>query len=179
MTQNTAARQSFQPNKADVIIVLGAAVWAGGIPSPALLRRVLHALDLFKRGLSDILLVSGGIGKNPPSEAEIMRRIAIEHGVAADQIIMEDTAKTTFDSAVACSRIIYSHGWSKALLVTDRYHMTRSAVLFRLCGVNVHCSPAEHRGFGPRRWKWWYWHLREFMALPWSILRFYAHKIKR
>ncbi len=35
----------------DVIVVLGAAVWPGGQPSPALQRRILHAVDLLAAGL--------------------------------------------------------------------------------------------------------------------------------
>jgi len=176
---DNASRKSAPPDKADAIIVLGAKVWAGGQPSPALLRRTLHAVDLFQRGRAEVLIFSGGIKKNPPSEADVMRRIAVERGVCEDNIVMENTARTTLDSAVACSRIIRRNGWSTALLVTDRYHMIRSTILFRLCGVKVSCSPAQYREFGPKRWKWWYWHLRELLALPWSLVRIYAQKIKK
>lgn len=171
--------KSLSPDKSDVIIVLGAKVRTGGLPSPALRRRILHAVDLFQRGFSDVLIVSGGIGKHPPSEAEMMKRIAVEHGVPQEKIVMEDTAKTTLDSAVACARMIRRNGWSTALLVTDRFHMLRSAILFRLCGAKVNCSPAEYHGIGPSTWKWWYWYVREFLALQRSIFRFYARKARR
>ena len=165
-----------QPDKADVIIVLGAAVWAGGVPSPALRRRVLHAVELFQRGLSDALIVSGGIGKNPPSEARIMRRLAQKHGISEDKIVMEESARSTLDSAVVCSQILRKNRWSRALLVTDCYHITRAAILFRLCGIDVALSTPEFMGFGPQRWKWWAWHFREFMALLWNLLRFFIRR---
>jgi len=179
MTSVAASRPSFRPDKSDVIIVLGAKIRPGGLASPALRRRMLHAIDLFQRGLSDVLIVSGGMGEHPPSEAEMMRRIAVEHGVPQEKIVMEDTAETTLDSALACSRMIRRSSWSTALLVTDRFHMTRSAVLFRLCGVNIRCSPAKDRTFGPKRWKWWYWHLRELIALPWSLGCLFIRRVKR
>ena len=47
----------------DVIVVLGAAVWPGAQPSPALQRRILHAVDLLQRGYAAHLLVTGGVGK--------------------------------------------------------------------------------------------------------------------
>jgi vancomycin permeability regulator SanA len=171
-----ASNKLHQPEKADVIIVLGAAVWAGGVPSPALRRRIMHAVELFHRGLSDVMIVSGGVGRNPPSEARIMRRLALEHGVSDDKIVMEESAQSTLDSALACSQIFQKNRWSRVLLVTDCYHITRAAILFRLFGINVTCSPPEFVGFGPHRWKWWAWHFREFMALFWSLVRYYARR---
>ena len=55
----------------DVIVVLGAAVWPGGQPSPALQRRVMHAVDLMQRGYAAYLLVTGGMGQYPPTEASV------------------------------------------------------------------------------------------------------------
>ncbi|OEU68069.1 MAG: hypothetical protein BBJ57_11840 [Desulfobacterales bacterium PC51MH44] len=173
----TSLSPLLKPEKTDVIVVLGAAVWPGGIPSPSLRRRVLHAVELLQCGRSDVIIFSGGIGKNPPSEAQIMRQLAIEHGVSKDDIIIEEAAKSTFDSAVACSWIICENGWATALIVTDRYHLIRSAFLFRRFGIRVICSAPEDSGFGPRRWKWWYLYTREFLAFPWSIFRVYARKI--
>ena len=60
------------PRAYDVIVVLGAAVWPGGQPSPALQCRVLHAVDLLQRGYALHLLVTGGVGQYPPAEAEVM-----------------------------------------------------------------------------------------------------------
>ena len=169
-----ASNKSRTPDTTDVIIVLGAAVWAGGVPSPALRRRVMHAVGLFHQGLSDVLIVSGGVGKNPPSEARIMRRLALEQGVSEDKIVMEESAQSTLDSAMACSRILQKNGWSRAVLVTDRYHITRAAILFRLFGINVTCSTPDFVRCGPQRWKWWAWHFREFIALLWNLFRYYT-----
>jgi len=166
-------------HQTDVIIVLGAAVWAGGVPSPALRRRVLHAVDLLRHQRSNVLIVSGGLGKYPPSEAQIMKRLAIEQGISESKIVMEESARSTLDSAVACARILRKNQWSRALLVTGQYHIIRSFLLFRLLGVAVVCSTPKLGGFGPRQLKWWAWHFREFMALLWSLLRYCARKAFR
>jgi vancomycin permeability regulator SanA len=170
------SNKSHKPDTTDVIIVLGAAIWAGGVPSPALRRRVMHAVALFHQGVSDVMIVSGGIGKNPPSEARIMRRLALEHGISKDKIVMEESAQSTLDSAMACSQILQKNSWSRAVLVTDCYHITRAAILFRLFGINVTCSTPDFGGFGPQRWQWWAWHFREFMALLWNLLRFFRRR---
>src|SRR5919202_4116394 len=87
------------PLSYDVIVVLGAAVWPGGQPSPALRRRVLHAVDLLQRGHALHLLVTGGVGKYAPAEAEVMQRVAVAHGVPPPRVLCEDQATSTFESA--------------------------------------------------------------------------------
>ena len=163
--------KSHESKQADVIVVLGAAVWEGGRPSPTLRRRILHGIELLKRDRSDILLLTGGIGKNPPSEAQVMKRIAIEKGVTEDQIIVEESAKSTLDSAYACSKIIRINGWSSALIVTDRYHVLRSVFLFRQFGIRVFFSTPEDVGFTVKSWKFWYRYSREFLSFPWNLFR--------
>ncbi len=119
----------------DAIVVLGAAVWKGGQPSPALRRRVLHAVALLKQDRSRVLLVSGGLGRHPPTEAEVMRDLAVAEGVAAESIIVEDRATTTFESVLECSRILHQKKWSSAIVVTDPYHLFRAIVVFRCFGI--------------------------------------------
>src|SRR5215211_7207081 len=79
----------------DVIVVLGAAVWSDGQPSPALQRRILHAVDLLQRGYAGYLLVTGGVGKYPPAEAAVMQRLAVAHGIPFQHILCEDQATST------------------------------------------------------------------------------------
>src|SRR5215467_5275333 len=83
------------PLSYDVIVVLGAAVWPGEQPSPALQRRVLHAVDLLQRGYAAYLLVTGGVGKYPPAEAVVMQRLAVAHGILPQHILCEDQATST------------------------------------------------------------------------------------
>jgi len=160
-----------------VIVVLGAAVRAGGRPSPTLRRRVIHAVHLFQQGFSDFLIFTGGIGRHPPSEAEVMRRLAAEHGIPDDRLILEETAGSTLDSAFACSRIIREKGWSTAFVVSDRYHLFRSVSLFRRLGIQAYGSaPAEGKPHA-RFWRLRYTVLREWIAFPWSLIRLYVRRI--
>ena len=86
----------------DAIVVLGAAVWPGGQPSPTLQRRVMHAVDLLQRGYAAYLLVTGGVGKYPPTEAEVMQRLAVAHGIPRRCVLREEQATSTFESAMLC-----------------------------------------------------------------------------
>ena len=154
----------------DVIVVLGAAVWPGGQPSPALRRRVLHAVDLLQRGYAPHLLVTGGVGKHPPAEAEVMQHIAVAHGIPHASIVLEDQATSTFESAWRCRDMLWQRGWSRALIVTDRFHLTRALVAFRSVGIRATGSAAP----GKPAWRLSqrvYYRLREGLALAWYLGR--------
>lgn len=62
-----------ESQRADVIIVLGAAEYRGR-PSPVLRARLNHALLLYLRGLAPYLLTTGGAGGDPVyTEGEVGR----------------------------------------------------------------------------------------------------------
>src|SRR4051794_31314946 len=65
--------QQERAKKADAIVVLGARVLPGGIPSGALRARVEKAVELYKKGYAPKLIFSGGVGHNGPSEAQVGR----------------------------------------------------------------------------------------------------------
>ena len=154
----------------DVIVVLGAAVWPGGQPSPALQRRILHAVDLLQRGYAAALLVTGGVGKYPPAEAAVMQHLAMAHGVLPQHILCEDQATSTFESAVLCCSILQQRGWSHALVVTDRYHLPRALLAFWSCGLRAVGSAAPGKP-ARRLWRRWYYYSREALALLWYFVR--------
>ena len=163
----------------DVIIVLGAAIWPDGQPSPILRRRMAHAVDLFDAKVGRYLLLTGGLGRYPPSEAYVMRQLALAAGVPAAQIVMEDQARSTFDSALRCARIWQQKGWKAALLVTDGYHLPRALFTFRAFGIQVAGSAPAGSQSIRRRWKHWYQvSLREVLAFVWYSCRIVSWKIR-
>ena len=158
------------PTAYDVIVVLGAAVWPDGRPSPALQRRVMHAVDLLQQGSAVYLLVTGGLGKYPPAEAEVMQRLAMAHGIPTENILCEDQATSTFASALRCCDILRQRGWSRVLVVTDRYHLPRALFAFRSCGLRAVGSAAPGKP-ARRLWRRWYYYLREGLAYLWYLVR--------
>ncbi len=155
----------------DVVIVLGAAVWAGGKPSPALLRRARHGAGLVLAGAAPVLMVTGGVGFHPPAEALVMRDIALEAGLGEDAIVIEDTAPDTLGSGRACAVLMRSRGWSRALIVTDDFHLPRSLLIFRWLGIAVRGSAPAVSADGPGWLNRGYYWLRELVAMPWTVLR--------
>lgn len=114
-----------------------------------------------------MLLLSGG-GAGPEPEALVMRRAAIACGVPEAALLIEPRSRDTLGNAQETARLLQTHGWRKIVLVTDRTHLPRAALLFRLAGVRVAArsgvssgSPALELSIA----------LREALALLPSVLR--------
>jgi len=154
----------------DAVVVFGAAVWPNGRPSPALRRRTLHAVSLVKSGLAGHLLVTGGTGKHPPSEARVMKHIAQAHGLSSELIFTEETGTSTFHSARECRKIMRRNRWSSALIVTDPYHIPRACFIFRSLGFKADGSAPAGGKESNRSWRWCLYYVREFLAFPWYCI---------
>ncbi len=128
---------------ADVIVLLGSQVFAGGKPGPSLERRAQHAAVLYKRGLAGNIICSGGVGDNPPAEAIVACRRVIELGVPKAAILYEDRSHSTEENAAYSAAIMREHGWQSAILVTDGFHLLRSTTMFQRAGITVYPSPAQ------------------------------------
>ena len=67
----------------DVIIILGAKPLSGGLPGPAIERRVTHGVKLYAAGRAPNVLKSGGVTQGVVPEAEIMAKVAAGSAVTA------------------------------------------------------------------------------------------------
>ena len=108
-----------------------------------------------------------------------MQRLALDQGVSADRILLEPTAASTLDSAIACTQIMATHQWSRVLVVSDQYHLLRAVLLFRQLGVEATGSAPDLQGWDIPRTTWYCQQGREVLALPWSLLRLWRRKIGR
>lgn len=127
---------------ADAIIVLGAAQYNGS-PSPVLKARLDHAAMLFAEGYANIIVTTGGYGPDPNfSEAHVGARYLSNHGVDASQIMTEQGSGSTHATVLAASRLMHSHGWTRAIVVSDGFHLHRLKRMFEANDIEVYTSPA-------------------------------------
>lgn len=159
----------------DAIVVLGAAVYAGGRPSPALRRRMAHAAALYRAGVADCLILTGGTGQHSPTEAVVMQRLAVADGVLPAHLILEETATDTLANARACAAILKQRGWRRVVVVTDRYHLPRALLAFRHYGIAASVAAPPRPCTGIRDGIPW---LRELVALPWYLLRMAGERLR-
>ncbi|MBV8735709.1 MAG: YdcF family protein [Alphaproteobacteria bacterium] len=116
--------------KADAIVVLGCRSLS------RLRRRLELAIEVFREGAAPALLLSGG-GSGAEPEAEIMRRTALTHGVPAAALLVETVSRDTLGNARYSAALLLARDWRRIVLVTDRTHLPRAALLFRLAGLEV------------------------------------------
>jgi uncharacterized SAM-binding protein YcdF (DUF218 family) len=146
-------------------VVFGAAVLAGGRPSPALARRTDHAAELALAGAVDRVLVSGGLGRHPPAEARVMADRLLAAGVEPARIARDETATTTMATARAVAVWCRSHPDVTAVVgVTDRCHAPRARLALWAHGLPARMTwPAPARVGGGARLRAW---RREAVGLP-------------
>jgi uncharacterized SAM-binding protein YcdF (DUF218 family) len=126
----------------DAVVVPGCAVLRNGEPSSPLRRRTLDAVAIWKASGARFLVLTGGVGVHPPSEAEAAAGLAKVAGVPADALLLEDRSTNTWQNAFYSSKL-ESQGTSisewRILVVTDGYHTWRCKCQFSryFSAVNV------------------------------------------
>jgi uncharacterized SAM-binding protein YcdF (DUF218 family) len=131
----------------DAIIVLGAPADTDGNPSPIQLARITEAVHEYERGVAPRLIVSGGIDADRPMEAEVMARTAEAQGIPASAIFEEGKATDTIQNGCYSVRIMQSHGWHSAEVVSSANHLPRAGLIFSELPVQwrTHAAPPlEH-----------------------------------
>jgi uncharacterized SAM-binding protein YcdF (DUF218 family) len=162
------------PVRFDVIVVLGAALRPDGRPSPTVVRRVRHAMRLLRERRADRLLLSGGVGRHPPAEAHAMRGLALHAGAPPDALLLDDESTSTWENARNSARIMRAHGWTRALVVTDAYHLRRALFAFWAWGVDAAGSASAGRLRAYNLYGRYYHWAREGAALAWYAVRVFC-----
>lgn len=155
----------------EVAVVLGTQVLDGGRPSRPLAARTLHAAGLYAGGGIRLLIATGGVGRHPPSEAEVMERLLRRAGVPGEAILTEEEAQSTRESACRVAQIAEERRMGEVVLVTDPLHCVRSVEAFRAEGLQAYASPVYSspmwRSRRLRRGQF----AREMVALVWYRMR--------
>lgn len=112
----------------DAIVVAGCRVRPDGTASPALKRRTELAVELWREGRAPKIVLTGGVGKNPPSEARAAAAYAKGLGVPDDALVLEEKSTSTDENARYAADLI---GRQRVLVVTDAYHVFRAERVFR------------------------------------------------
>ena len=129
---------------ADAAVVFGARVYASGIPSPLLADRIATAVQLYRSGLVDTIVMSGGDGADGFNEADVMRDEAVAAGVDPGAILV-DPAGTTTEATVDHTVALLgrpSAGPLRLIAVSQAYHLPRIQLAFSALGIDVLTVPA-------------------------------------
>ncbi|WP_166416493.1 YdcF family protein [Cochlodiniinecator piscidefendens] len=156
----------------DVIILLGACVWADGKPSPSLVRRTLYAAKLWHAAPDSIVITTGRIGPlSPPSQAQVAADILTQQGVPNTHIYLDHASANTYENLKFGLELLPRETINKITITSDAYHLPRAYVTARALGYLVTTAgPRYHLGQAglPTHLKMV---LREMIALPFYAVR--------
>lgn len=141
-----------------IAIVFGAKVWENGEPSHALEDRVVTAVELYRAGRVNKLLMSGDNPTPAYDEPTAMKNAAMKLGVPEENIVLDFAGRRTYDT---CYRAKEVFEVKKAILVTQEFHQARAIYLCNSMGVDSLGIKANRRTYlGERRWA-----IREFFSI--------------
>ncbi len=150
-----------------VALVLGAEVYADGQPSRYLRARLDVAHRLFEAGKVKAILVSGD-GTRHYNETDGMRHYLVERGIPQAKIVGDYAGFDTYDSCVRAKKVF---GVSKAIVVSQTYHLPRALAICRAIGIEAWGVGDESVKTNQQMWS--YGTFREFGAnlkMVWDVL---------
>lgn len=161
-----AWERNDQARPAGAIVVLGAAQYVGR-PSPVLRARLDHAIELWRRNLAPIMIVTGGTGTgDTTSEAAVSQRYAARNGVPIARILLETEGRTTSQSMEGVAALMSGRGRRDVLLVSDPFHMLRLTIVARRHGLIPYSSPTPTSPIAANRSARWRYALSESIKAP-------------
>lgn len=151
----TVAIQSLQP--ADCVIVPGALVYGNRVPSPILQDRLDVALQVYRTGITNRIIVSGDHGSKDYDEVNVMRQYLIGKGVPAEHIFMDHAGFDTFDTLYRARDVFQV---KRAVVVTQTFHLNRALYIGEQLGLTVQGVASDLQVYQKDA----YYRLREYPA---------------
>ena len=133
----TNNRRYFQAEKVPsepVAIVFGAGVWADGTPTPMLADRVEGAVELYRLGRVNKILMTGDNATPEYNEVVAMQQYAERLGVPSQDIKLDYAGFSTYES---CYRAKVIFGVERAVLITQKYHLPRAVYTCNQLGIQA------------------------------------------
>jgi SanA protein len=141
-----------------LVIVFGAGYWPSGRLSDALADRMDTAIDLYRAGKVNKLLLTGDNRFVDYNEPAVMAEYALARGVPRQDLVLDYAGRRTYDS---CYRAAAIFGVERAVLVTQAFHLPRALYTCDRLGLDVVGVAADRHRYIRASW----FSLRELFAL--------------
>jgi SanA protein len=125
-------------------IVLGAYVNPDGTLCGMLEDRVITAVELYRKGRVEKLLMTGDHGDKSYDEVNNMRKYAEGLGVPTEDIFMDHAGFNTYESMYRAREVFKV---SSAIVVTQSFHLERSVYNARKKGINAYGVAADRAAY--------------------------------
>lgn len=119
------------------VVVLGCKV-DGDQPSLMLRRRLEKAREYLEENPKVNCVVSGGQGENEKyTEAYVMKKYLVDHGIAPERIWEEGSSKNTAENLRFSTKVIREEGLNQQLVIcTDGFHQLRAYIYAQKNGLS-------------------------------------------
>lgn len=143
--------------KAKVAIVLGALVYSNGTPSATVADRLTTAIELYKSGTVEKLLLSGDHGTTAYDEVNAMLKYCVDRGVPSEDVFTDHAGFDTYDTMYRARDVFKV---TDCLVVTQGFHLPRAVYTARALGLDATGVVADIQTY-PKEWRF---SLREWPA---------------
>jgi uncharacterized SAM-binding protein YcdF (DUF218 family) len=92
--------------------------------------RIEYATEMFLEGVSEQLMISGGVFYGARSNASSLAEYVVAQGVSEENIILEHEASNTLENALYTKKL-FQNTPESIMLVTSDYHQKRAFLTFR------------------------------------------------
>lgn len=117
--------------------------------------RTEEAIKLYHNGWAPKLVFSGAAhDDDSPSNAAVMRDIALHRGVPESDILIDEYSRTTQQNAEETVGLLGERSVSSIILVTSAYHQRRASLEF---GSRFSGTVRNHPVAEDRQWSQWWW----------------------
>jgi len=154
-----------------VAIVFGAQVRRNGTPSAVLRDRVQTAVDLYKNGKVEKILMSGDNRFVDYNEPESMRQYAVSLGVPNEAIVLDYAGRRTYDTCYRAREIFHV---DSVILVTQGFHLPRA--LFLCNSFNLEAVGVKADNYYYLKRLRLFWNIRETLATMQAVWDVYVRR---
>lgn len=130
--------------KAQVGLILGAKVYSDGRLSHMMQDRADTAIELYKNGKVEKLLMSGDHGTVGYDEVNTVKEYLLNKGVRAEDLFLDHAGFDTYDSVYRARDVFRVKSMT---IVTQRFHLPRAVYLARALGVEANGMVADKRQY--------------------------------
>lgn len=135
-------QQETATGENDYVIILGAKVKPGGVPSLSLKNRLDASATYLQQYPHTTAIVTGGQGHDEDrTEASVMRDYLIAAGVDAARILEEDKSTSTYENLLFAKALL-PEDTTAVTIVSNDFHLRRATLLASKLGFEADVIPA-------------------------------------
>ena len=128
-------KSDFEGKRYDCILVLGAGLYPDGSPSDMLADRLNVAIDLYEKGVSEVIVLSGDRSEDLNyDEVGAMKKYCLDRGIPAEAIEMDGKGYSTYESI---TNLKNSGKYKNIVIVTQKYHLYRAIYIAEKLGISA------------------------------------------